>query len=451
MTQTELEITLQEGESYKVEFKESVDKGLVEEICAFSNASGGRVFIGVDDNGKIIGIDIGNTARSRIQDTLRQIQPDLAVKLDVFNNIILLTVPEGKEKPYSCSKGFFLRVGPNSQKLGRNEIIAFIQSEGRIRFDELVKSEMTVPEYLDKKLLDKYLKLSGISNVLQPEDMLMNLDCGVKTEGKTSLTNAGVLFFSNEPMKYIPHAQVVCALYKGTEKITVLDRKDLIGDLITVIDESILFLKKHLNLRYEIKEIRRKEILEIPEIAIREAIINAVCHRDYFEKGANVMVEIFDDRVEISNPGSLPHGMTLADFGKRSMTRNPTIASLLHRIHYIEKMGTGINRMKEACKEAGIPEPEFEITGFFTILFRRKTYGNIGINIGISISINETQIKIVELMKRDCKITVPRITEIIGISKRNIEANISDLKRKRIIERIGSRKSGYWEVKEDGV
>lgn len=360
-----------------------MDKSLVEEVCAFANASGGRVFISVDDGDKITGTDISNAARSRIHDTLRQIQPDVAVKLDVFNNIIILSVPEGKEKPYSCSKGFFLRVGPNSQKLGRNEIIAFIQSEGRIRFDELVKSEATVPESLDRKAFDKYLNLSGISNVLPPEDMLLNLDCCVKTEGHTSLTNAGVLFFSNEPMKYIPQAQVVCALYKGTEKITVLDRKDLIGDLVTVIDEAVLFLKKHLNLRYEIKEIRRKEILEIPEIAIREAVINAVCHRDYFEKGANVMVEIFDDRVEISNPGSLPHGMTLEDFGKRSMTRNPTIAFLLHRIHYIEKMGTGINRMKEACKEAGIPEPEFEITGFFTTIFRRKTSGNIGINIGI--------------------------------------------------------------------
>lgn len=129
------------------------------------------------------------------------------------------------------------------------------------------------------------------------------------------------------------------------------------------------------------------------------------------------------------------------------MTRNPTIASLLHRIHYIEKMGTGINRMKEACKEAGIPEPEFKITGFFTILFRRKTSRNIGINIGL----NETQKKIIELMRQDSRITIPRISEIIGISKRNIEANISDLKKKGIVERIGSRKNGYWEVREDGI
>lgn len=158
-----------------------------------------------------------------------------------------------KEKPYSCSKGFFLRVGPNSQKLGRNEIIAFIQSEGRIRFDELVKPEATVPESLNEKIFEQYLKLSGISNVLPAEDILMNLGCCLKIEGQVYLTNAGVLFFSNEPMRYIPQAQVICALYKGNEKITVLDRKDITGDLVTVIDETVLFLKKHLNMRYEIK------------------------------------------------------------------------------------------------------------------------------------------------------------------------------------------------------
>ena len=228
MTQTEFESILQEGESYKIEFKESIDKSLVEEVCAFANASGGRIFIGVDDNGKVTGTDTSNSTRSRIQDTLRQIQPDLNLSLDIFNNVIIITVPEGKDKPYSCSKGFFLRVGPNSQKLGRNEIISFVQSEGRIRFDELAKPEAKVYEVLNKKAFDKYLNLSGITNVLPSEQILMNLGCCVNADEQATLTNAGVLFFSNDPMSYIPQAQVICALYKGTEKITVLDRKDLV-------------------------------------------------------------------------------------------------------------------------------------------------------------------------------------------------------------------------------
>lgn len=443
MTQNELDVILQEGESYKVEFKESADKSLVEEVCAFANASGGRIFIGVSDDGRINGADISNVSRSRIQDTLRQIQPNFNVKLDVFKNIILLTIPEGKEKPYGCSKGFFLRVGPNSQKLGRNEIISFIQSEGRIRFDELVKSEVNFIEVFNNNAFNRYLELAGISNVLPNEDILLNLDCIINKYDKFFFTNAGILFFSNEPVKYIPQAMVVCALYKGTEKITVLDRKDLNGDLVTVINEAVLFLKKHLNLRYEIKGIQRKDILEIPEIAIREAVINAVCHRDYFEKGANVMVEIFDDRVEISNPGSLPHGLSIEDFGKRSLSRNPTIASLLHRIKYIEKMGTGINRMKEACNEAGIPEPEFDITSFFTILFRRKTSEKSGINFGL----NNTQKRIVDLVAKSGNITTQEMADKIGVTRRSIDNNIAELKKLDLIKRIGSKKSGHWEVK----
>ena len=453
MTKTQLEIIIQEGESYIAEFKESVDKTLVEEVCAFANASGGKLFIGISDNGKISGTDTSNLARSRIQDTIRQIQPDIPVAIEVFENIIILTIPEGRDKPYSCSKGFFLRVGPNSQKLGRNEIISFVQSEGRIRFDELVKAEANIQEALDINKFERYLKFSNISNVLPQEDILLNLGCCVKDEGTAKFTNAGLLFFSNEPIKYIPQAQVICALYKGTKKVNILDRKDLTGDLVTIIDEAVIFLKKHLNLRYEIKEIRRKEILELPEIALREAIVNAVCHRDYFEKGANVMIEIFDDRVEISNPGSLPHGMAVEDFGKRSMTRNPTIASLLHRINYIEKMGTGINRMKEACIEVGVAEPIFEITGFFTIIFYRnqtqnnKNFGDFGENFGdFGVHINETQIKILKLIQNDSKISAKRIAESLNMTTRAIEQSLKDLKEKNLIQRTGAARGGEWVI-----
>ena len=452
MTKTQLEIIIQEGESYKVEFKESVDKTLVEEVCAFANASGGKLLVGISDNGRISGTDTSNVARSRVQDTIRQIQPDIFVEIEVFENIFILSIPEGKDKPYSCSKGFFLRVGPNSQKLGRNEIISFVQSEGRIRFDELVKAGASFPETLDKNKVKRYLELSSISNLLPEEDILLNLGCCVKDDREAKFTNAGVLFFSKEPVKYIPQARVICALYKGTKKVDILDRKDLTGDLIMIIDEAVVFLKKHLNLRYEIKEIRRKEILELPEIAFREAVVNAVCHRDYFEKGANIMVEIFDDRVEISNPGSLPHGMTTEDFGKRSMTRNPTIASILHRINYIEKMGTGINRMKEACNEAGVAEPMFVITGFFTIIFYRnlikrdKDFGeNFGENFGdFGVHINETQIKILKLIQMDSKLSAKRIAESLNITTRAIEQSLKDLREKKLIQRIGTARGGQW-------
>ena len=131
----------------------------------------------------------------------------------------------------------------------------------------------------------------------------------------------------------------------------------------------MIFLNKHLNLRLEItgKSAQRKDILELPEIALREAVINAICHRDYLEKGAQVMVEIFDDRVEISNPGGLPKGLKPKDFGKRSICRNPIIANLLLRCNYIEKMGTGMERIAEALAQRKLPDAKVDFDSFFAI------------------------------------------------------------------------------------
>lgn len=123
MDKNDLLALLSEGESYTVEFKKSPDKTLASEVCAFANASGGKIFIGVDDNGNVVGTDTSNVARSRIQDTINQVEPSLKVALEVWDNIIVVDVPEGVHKPYSCTKGFYLRSGPNSQKLERSSIL----------------------------------------------------------------------------------------------------------------------------------------------------------------------------------------------------------------------------------------------------------------------------------------------------------------------------------------
>jgi len=145
-----LEAILSEGESYTVEFKESPDKELPSEVCALANASGGRVFIGVDDSGRIVGTDTGNVARSRIQDTINKVEPRLNVSIEVLDRIIVLTVPDGTQKPYSCPAGFFLRSGPNSQKLDRDSIIEFFQGEGRIRYDEIVREDLPITEQFNE-------------------------------------------------------------------------------------------------------------------------------------------------------------------------------------------------------------------------------------------------------------------------------------------------------------
>jgi len=199
----DLDVILSEGESYTIDFKESPDKSLPSEVCAFANASGGRVFIGVHDSGRVVGTDVSNAARSRIQDTINKITLRAVVYLSVHDNIIVLTVPEGLNKPYSCPDGFYLRCGPNSQKLDRDSVIEFLQTEGKVIYDSIVNEKYPVTDSFNEVRIDFYLKKSNISDVLPRESVLKNLGCA-DTVGNGNLSYAiksAACIDGTEPLK----------------------------------------------------------------------------------------------------------------------------------------------------------------------------------------------------------------------------------------------------------
>ncbi len=378
MTDKELNVILQELEGYRVEFKEKV-ANLDKELVAFANASGGRIFIGIDDDGVVKGVNIDNLLKTQVQDVANNCDPRIRISMEEFRNILIVHVPAGDDKPYRCSTGFYLRAGPNSQKMKRNEILAFMKSEGKVRFDELVPERFDFKNDFAPRKLDSFLKLADITDALGAKDMLENLGAASVERNAVVMNNSGVLFFSKDLNRIYPHVAVTCVLYKGTEKVEVLDRKDFNDDILSNVEEALRFLRRNLPVRYDMTgHARRNEVLQIPEAVLREAVVNAVAHRDYFERGANVMVEIFDDRIEISNPGGLVKGLTPENFGKRSVLRNPNISSLLHRAGYVEKMGTGVSRMREILKQAKLRPPEFEFNSFFTVTFRRPVKKVLG-------------------------------------------------------------------------
>jgi len=444
----DLEIILSEGESYTVEFKESPDKELPKEICAFANASGGKVYIGIHDKGYVVGTDTSNTARSRIQDTINKIEPRLDVNLDVLDNIIVLTVPEGTHKPYSCPAGFYMRSGPNSQKLHRDSIIDFFQNEGRVRYDEIVRNDLPVKEKFDEDAYKKFIRLAGISEVLDRNAILKNLKCASDVNSELCFTNAGALFFrKNDEDVEFRHAGLVCALYKGTDKVYILDAKELNGDIMGKVDDAILFLKKHLRMSYKIVSVRRENILELPEDALREAVVNAVCHRDYFEKGARVMVEIFDDRVDIVSPGGVCKGITPENFGTISITRNSIIAGMLHRSGYIEQMGTGIRRMKIAAKEAQVAEPEFELTGFFKVTFKRNSIQSTDASDRQAIKASDRKCAIQSYIKEHKQVTASEASAFLGLSMSRVRAVLLEMVSDGTIEKISDKRYAYYVLK----
>ena len=211
--------------------------------------------------------------------------------------------------------------------------------------------------------------MSGITGRPSTEDVLVNIEAAERSGTKLLFRNAGVLFFAKNVRHFFNQAYITCLLAKGTDKVHILDRKDFAGGIVADIEDSLRFIERNTRTAYRIEGLRREDVPEYPMKALREAITNAVMHRDWFMEGANVFVEIYTDRIEISSPGGLPKGMKLADLGRKSIRRNALLADLLHRITFIEKAGTGIKRMREEARAQHCPPPTFEENGFFTAIF----------------------------------------------------------------------------------
>ena len=282
---------------------------------------------------------------------------------------MVITVRESENRPVQCREGFFWRQGASTQKLSRDEIRDFFRSEGAIRFDLALCPKFRYPEDFDRKKFDAWIKQSRITSKGRVDDILVNIEVAERAGRRLIFRNTGVLFFAKNVSHFFPQAYVTCLLAKGTDKVNILDRKDFTGGLVSDIEESLRFIERNTRTGYSIEKLRREDVPEYPMRALREAITNAVMHRDYFEAGANVFVEIYDDRIEISNPGGLPKGLSREELGTRSVRRNPLIADLLHRIGLVEKAGTGIRRMIEDTKKHKCPEPKFTVNGFFTATF----------------------------------------------------------------------------------
>ncbi|MDA3884495.1 MAG: putative DNA binding domain-containing protein, partial [Candidatus Delongbacteria bacterium] len=182
MNKKELKFILQEGEGYLIEFKERV-ANIDKEMVSFANGAGGRIFIGIADDGKVIGIDVTNKLKSQIQDIANNCEPPVKIFMEEFENILIVKVIPGDDKPYSCSSGFYTRIGPNAQKMSRYKIIEFFKSEGRIKFDELMNLKFDYKKDFDKTKLEHFLRLAKISPVIDVPSILLNLGVAEKQEG----------------------------------------------------------------------------------------------------------------------------------------------------------------------------------------------------------------------------------------------------------------------------
>ena len=457
MNNNELDFILKQGEGQFIEFKEALDKSIAKHMAAFANSSGGRILLGITDDGIIKGFKASNMIKSQIQDLAKHCDPPVQIEMEPFGNILIISIAEGDNKPYSCSQGFYIRTGPNSQKLSRDEILEFSIDEGRISFDEQINSAFDYDKDFDQAKLDHYLNLTGLTRNLPVKDILINLKAAKLVNNELKFNNAGVLFFAKNPEKYFLTSKVVCVNYQTNEKVNILDRKIFDDGIVTNIKEAIDYVSRHINVRFEIKELRRKEVSQYPAEAYREAIVNAIMHRDYFDRSGDTLIEIFKNKLIISNPGGLVKWLKAEDFGKYSRARNQIIAELLAKTKYVEKLGTGINRIRTAMKKTGLPEPVFNYNYSFSIALLDETEGKgvVALENAPVIALENAPQNVSVLQKgiiqeiiKNKTITYNQLAILLSKDKSTIRRNIQKLKSWNLITRVGSDKSGHWELKQ---
>lgn len=446
VTANDIKLLVASGEGYNAEFKISVPskiKELTEEVCAFANAAGGVLLIGVNDANEIKGVKIDNAKRSAIQNSLNEITPHLSCSLVLANvddkSIGVIEVPSGNNKPYVLSGAIYVRIGPNTQKLTTaDQMRDFFQQSERIYFDEVPCMGFDPAAMVDADFLSVFRQEAKISNGVPNKQLFKSLklyDSGEKFK------NGAVLFFGKQPELFIDKAIIRCLAFQGTDKRFFIDDQTCGGTLHAQYIKAMQWLRGKLNVRYDIEgqgSGPRKELWEIPETVFKEAIINSLSHRDYYDKGAVIHIEIFDDRVEISNPGGLVSAIPAAEFGKRSHSRNPLIFGLFTRMGLVEQVGSGINRMKDLMNEAGLPKPVFLKKGIFTVILRRPQKSS-----------EKIDLKILHLLETTNSLTAEELAAMLGVSEVTVRRWLKKFQKAGKIERQGSNKSGIWVVIKD--
>ncbi len=258
---------------------------------------------------------------------------------------------------------------------------------------------------------------------------LLTLGITSQDKGQEKVTYGGMILFGKDKERFLPDAWIQAGRFKGTNKVHILDSQKIAVPFIKSIDEVMSFIRKHLNVALVIEDIQHVEEWSIPQVAIREAVMNAILHCDYSLGGSPIRVAIFDDRLEIENPGILPFGMTFEHFHMGvSKVRNRVIARIFQEIKFIERWGSGIGRIKEACHNFGLRAPLFEEIGhhFRVTLFREKIYDMpvIGVEKNIMTALSHKN-----------GLSTREIADEIGLSTRQVRKYlISLIEKGKIIE-----------------
>lgn len=462
------------GESKNIEYKVAVPKKsekYMKTVVAFANGNGGKIVFGIDDKTlEIVGMDEDNIFKTidaitnAISDSCEpRIRPDVTLQTVNDKTVIVVEILPGAMRPYyikseGMTEGTYMRVSGTTRPV-EGYMLKELILEGQNRyFDSEPCRELQITDE-DIQNFCKTMKETAIKNTWQNsekakiKDITKNtlLSWGILTEvqGEIFSTNAYALLTGQLRMQPV----IQCGLFKGKDRAYFADRKEFDGPIQNQVDAAYQYVLEKINMGMQIQGIYRQDVYELPTDSVRELIANAVAHRSYLEPG-NIQVAIFDDRLEVTSPGMLLNNVSIKKMMEGySKPRNPAIANAFAYMKIIEKWGTGIPRIFRECREYGLPDPELiDFDGDFRVNMYRNTaidYSprvNDRVNDKVNDRVNEIEEKILKFIDNNPAITITQLSMELELSRKTIAAKLKTLKEKKMIERVGSSRKGYWKI-----
>ncbi|MBM3198540.1 MAG: transcriptional regulator [Chlamydiae bacterium] len=440
ITVRQFSMLLQLGESETLEYKESFGDEAIETLGAFANARGGVIILGVRDSGDVTGLQLGRNTLEEMANKIQNItdprlQPSVTTLSYDGKTVIILQVSAKSGSPVSVRGRYFRRVGKTNQRMSHEEIMQAMTASMGLSWDACVES-LSSMEDLQQDLIDRFiadvrrLGRRPIPEQIGQEEFLKKM--GLVQDNLP--TRAALLLFGKNPEKYFPSAFLKIGRFRSPTHIT--DDLEAHGSLIEQLDRTMGWFRDRLSTEFSFTGKAQREVLwEYPLNAIREAIINVLCHRDY-TSAAHSQIRLYDERLEIWNSGTLPPPLTpeMLLIEHDSIPRNRKLAEAFFYMGLIERWGSGTTRIALELATAGLPPPHFvSHLGKFQVIFRKKDKKQ---------ALSDAQEIVVQYVREKGSISNALYQKITGVSKRTASRELKQLVDKGVLTVEGSAKKG---------
>ena len=431
---------------------------LAETLVAFANGNGGTAIIGVAGRvrPRIEGISHFDAVEEAALEAALACTPPLVLPLPrpvehAAGMVLLIEVPAGMPHVYSLHGKYLRRDGPSNAPLSPHELRQLLLDRGEVGWERLCP-ETAMLEDLDPEKIAQYVARIGPAAETDPAGWLFRRGCLARNEdGSYRPTNAGMLLFTTDTERDYPQCEITLVRYAGLEMSDEFERIDIRTSLPDQVRRAELWLNEHMRRGSRMVGLERDDWTEYPPAAVREALVNAVAHRDYTVRGEGIRIAMFADRLEVYSPGRLPGHVTLDNIAEERFSRNETLVQVLADLGLIERLGYGINRMQRQMADAGLPPPEFrETAAGFLVTLKGKAllmpeYSGIDTSAWEEQGLNPRQIEALIFLTENRRITNRDLQELApDVSPETIRRDLSDLVDRGLILKIGQKRATYY-------